>query len=205
MQYQSKPAMTSRLFIAIPLNTSMQQLAMRPSGMEGDTKGIRFTPPSNLHITQFFIGDVQNELLQEIVRTAEGVCTLVSPYRITAADFCYVPARHPAMIWLRFLKDDGFAGAYRLFTQALSPLLPEAVRFTDPVPHVTIARLQRSFRKEQFDLPEFSVKPEQDVYALELWETIRTGYGVRYRSLIRWELQGEKGDEVRDPERQPLP
>lgn len=157
--------------------------------MELDTSGISFTPPANLHITQFFIGDVQKELLHDITKAAGEVCSVVQHFRLTAADFCYVPPRHASMIWLRFLKADGFAEAHRQFAEALSPYLTEAVRFTDPVPHVTIARLQRSFRKERLELPGFTGNSGQDVDALELWETVRTGTGVSYRTLAQWQLQ----------------
>ena len=173
--------------------------------MEGEVRGIRFTSAANLHVTQFFMGDVPQELLHDMVKPAQEVCSDVPPFCLTAADFHYVPARHPSMIWLRFRKSDGFTEVHRRFTQALSPYLPEPERFTDPVPHVTIARLQRSFRKEHFVLPGITWSPVQDVYALELWETVRTGTGVSYRTLTRWELQGEKGKDVRDPVQQPPP
>ena len=184
--------MTTRLFVAIPLDAELLMESLIPVRKFAAVKGIRFMPASNLHITQFFIGDVPVESRQEIISTAGRVCSRLPAYLLVANRFVFAPERHPSMIWLSLAPNPAFVNANSIFSDSLAPFLPQVPRFPEPVPHITIARLRRSFKSGQLVLPQLSQEIIQEVNRLELWETLRTVGGVTYKRVAGWELRNNQ-------------
>jgi 2'-5' RNA ligase len=139
----------------------------------------RATPAAKLHVTLFFVGDIERARLGAL-----ETCAAAARAERFALDMSVLGYwRHNRIVW---------AGARRcppaldsLVSQltanlALVGIAGEARAF---VPHVTLVRNARAAPNDtSLDAPEW------DVSAFTLVESVRAGAGVRYDVLGRWPL-----------------
>lgn len=146
---------------------------------------------SNLHLTVFFIGDVEDAVVGEIRNKLPLIASrITAPFSLRFQSFSPEGGRKskPSMIWARFEKSDEYTALNRLLLDELKPLLPEGARFHEPIPHVTLARI-RSGPVPELQLPfDCTIT----ISGFELWMTERDDQGVWYRSLDSFKAGGNK-------------
>lgn len=135
--------MKKRLFVAIPLSGYFRKIF---AGYQRDynTEGIRWTIPENLHITVYFLGNVQERTVPRVMKALEGVLSQIPPLDFEFDKISLAPPGRPArMVWAIF-QDTG--GAYKALVDKVYAALEEFAtrdnRSKESIPHITLARFK---------------------------------------------------------------
>lgn len=151
-----------RLFVGLSLpETHRQQLALIQHGL----KGARWISPENLHVTVRFIGEVDEDVAEDLCAALDQVTS--PPFDLTLTGVGTF-GRPPHSLWAGVADRPGQTLAHFQSTveSALvrAGLDPEGRKYS---PHVTLARCKKSTSRERlgayleghgdFALPEFRV------------------------------------------------
>ncbi len=177
------------MFTAILLPPDLIEVVASVKILNRSVANVKWVPSQNYHITQYFIGHVYPASIPEIINVSEKVLGDSDKFRIYPAQFSVEGVRKkPSMIWLRFRQEKIFSALHNALHEALEPITKLDKKFSDPIPHVTVARLRKSNAKDEFILPDIpaSVK-ELAVTAHELWQSDSTESGVQYKCLHKFD------------------
>lgn len=172
-----------RLFLAVPVPSEVSAYREQLK-KENHIEGIKWMRLHNLHLTGYFIGNVESGLADELVSAIRPVIRMQKKFIIHFESVAFAPSRHPRMIWLRFHKSEDFTRMASEINEAVSQFIPNnKFHHKDPFPHITLARFHNKiYRHNEIKLPPFSMSP-LSVSALELWESKPSDEGVRYESM----------------------
>jgi 2'-5' RNA ligase len=180
----------SRVFVAFPMQASEAEKLKLIQQQNSSLSNIRWTPGANLHLTVFFIGEILNEHIDPAIKSISEVARGNSPFEIGFEKITWAGKKMPhGMIWAQFFKNDFYSRLSSDLHQALKEFLTVHPVFKDPIPHVTLARMNKAADinkinlhfEENFSIPQISY--------CELWKTMHTPEGVRYDSLKRFDFQ----------------
>lgn len=164
----------SRLFIAAPVSESFRKAVAGIRSTLAAREGFRWVPEANLHLTACFIGDVYDI---EIPNVAEIMARAAQHHRSFSLEFDHFGAAghptRPSMLWGYYRSNDAYRNLHSALGEELKPWLKaDAVRFSDPIPHITIARTSR--HSVLRNLPPFNQHPGSlEVNRFALWKTLR--------------------------------
>lgn len=158
-----------RLFVAATLPAELHAYLAREVH-QFQHPSVRYVPEQNLHLTLYFIGNVEQEQLPAIRQTLQQVAARHQSFTLQLEQLEPGPKRRsPRLVWARFQESDSFAQLSRELTRLLAPKPPKEQK---EIPHITIAR----FRKDKpapKDLPV--VIPEQQMLlpidTISLWRS----------------------------------
>ncbi len=182
-----------QLFVAVFPPPEVREEASRTAQRLLPNARIRWSMPENVHLTLKFLGDVDEESLDDLRTGLESACAEHASFEARLAGLGAFPsARRARILWagvgagseqLRSLAADVDA--------ALSSLGFE--RETRPYePHLTLGRVQGG--PVRLDLPEEAGDgPLFKVRRIELTQSTLTDKGPIYRTLEDFVLDGEKG------------
>ena len=180
-----------RLFVAVfpPLKIREETLRTARSLLPGDR--IRWSRPENVHLTLKFLGDVDEEKLDEVHTTLESLCADHTPFDTRTAGLGAFPsARRARILWAGVGE-----GSERL--RSLAAHLDAALsrsgferetRFYEP--HLTLGRVRS--RPMKLNLPEEACGDLFEVSRVELVESMLAGTGPIYRTIESFVLGVEK-------------
>lgn len=141
-----------RAFIAIPLPTALQRALEDVRAVyQQQSVAWRWVPPSHLHLTVKFLGDVPAESIASVAQAMEQAVTGQQPFVLMARALgCFPQPARPRVLWMGL--DDTEGALLRLF-QRLETALRE--RGFPPEerplrPHVTLARIRQAPRGGHF-------------------------------------------------------
>lgn len=173
-----KSPKTSRLFVGISLPPMLaQQLALLGGGIEG----ARWESPEKLHLTMRYLGSVDGGQRAELDACLQSVRAL--RFSLTVRGCGHFPPRgEPRALWLGLEDSPPLTQLHDQLEAALrdAGFEPDARGF---VPHITLARLNRSPSKKvaawlgmhaMWDAPPF------DVDAFTLYSSILSPAGSKY-------------------------
>jgi 2'-5' RNA ligase len=182
-----------RIFAAFPLPLGWQEAFLKISGNNGGLGKFRWTPPGNLHITLFFIGEVEEKNLESITRALKQT---VAGQPAFSLHFDSIELRgkksHPSMLWGKFRMSESFATMSDRIYRGVKEFMTIAPQHKDPIPHCTLARIKPGARADALVLNFEAPAATLEVNATELWQTQHEKEGVRYERLARWELEKDK-------------
>ena len=168
-----------RLFFAIPLPPNWSDtLAQQDLSAVKGTK-IRPVAAANLHITQLFLGEVDDyQPLLEMSLSLKSLRSFtLSVDRLTV---------NKRMIWLRFHPNDIFSLNGNLLKESSKPYAP-MISATSFIPHITL--LRGNNLKLEEPLPSPLVANELEVTEYQLWQSQLSSRGAQYSSLGKIELR----------------
>ena len=146
-----------RLFAGIPLSPEIHQQFVAFMKYHPSPHGIRWTSETNLHLTACFIGNTDEDSVEEIKQKLSQTAQIYSTFHLSFDIFRFVPKRQPRMIWGQFKQSEVFAGVSDHLHQSLG-LKKD---YQDPIPHVTLARIKARMNfhihSEKFTIPELPV------------------------------------------------
>ena len=153
-------------------------------------QGIRWTPLQNLHVTLFFLGEVEEENIPAISQSISKVTEQTLSFNIEFEKIILVERKKNAgMIWARFLKNEFFTTLSMSLHHTVKSFLVVNQVMKDFIPHITIARLKREAENEKINLSFDDKFSLPEINFCELWKTIQTKEGVVYKSLERFKLR----------------
>lgn len=182
-----------RTFIAVfpPLRTrTAATTAARETvrRLDGPAGRVRWARPENVHLTLKFLGDVREELLEDLRIALEKTCARHAPFDVRLAGLGAFPSgRRARILWVGI-----DAGSDRLrslaadLDVALAPLGFEREERAF-APHLTLGRIRG--RPASFDLPPDMGGLGFRVRHVELVESTLTPEGAIYRIIQTFALK----------------
>lgn len=178
-----------RLFVAAPVPVEYRTFLTRLENKHEGNQFIRWTRPENLHVTLFFIGDVEESKTTEIEEGISDVCKKFKPFDLIPLRVVNAGKKsRSSMIWLRYDENSLFSAIHHQLAEKLSKFTnhPEAIK--DPIPHTTLARLKNGNLPDEKKWADVLLPPQLDVLEAELWETAHDKIGVLYKCLRKFPL-----------------
>ncbi len=144
------PGERIRSFIAIPVPSAGQQaLEDAAKRLDSDFGGsVRWVPPDGIHLTLKFMGDIQAEMVDLVLKALPPVTARFSPFELAISGLGVFPnPRRPRVLWAGVHGDLETLSALQLAVDdAVGNLgLPKEQRAFSP--HLTLGRVRR-------DVPE---------------------------------------------------
>lgn len=195
----------TRTFLAVAIDPAIRQAATALQGeLAKSVAGVRWTAPSNFHITLQFLGEVDNRDLHTVHRAADKVCRRLPPFTLRVAGVGAFPnLRRPKTVWAGIT--DGAADLQRLFAALDDELVTvggyrrESRAYT---PHLTLGRitddhaddLAATLSKFQTWVGGQTTVDEVVVYTSQLLRD-----GPEYSPVARATLRGQPEAPLRSP------
>jgi 2'-5' RNA ligase len=175
-----------RIFTAFPLPNETAEAFLQLSNINSHLEKFRWTPRPNLHITLFFIGEVEEINLGRITENLEDVINQQQRIQIEFDEIIFKGRKHPSMLWAAFKKNEMFSDLSNRIYQSVKNFMTIIPNHLDPIPHCTLARLKPGVDVSTFNKTINISQKEIVIDSAELWQTIQTKEGVRYDSLKKF-------------------
>lgn len=97
-----RQAGAARLFVAVPASRAVKEAASRLiQGARRTGADVKWVEDHNLHITLKFLGDVERDMIPEVVRRVTEVCSQCKPFDVTFSGVGAFPGSGPPrVLWL---------------------------------------------------------------------------------------------------------
>ena len=185
-----------RIFLAFPLPLNLRKHLQQMFSGYSKAAGFRWTPEENLHITIYFIGEVEEEKIPLIREKIHGVLSQQTSFRLEFEQFEFRGhSKKPSMFWARFKKSEVFSFLSAKVASEVQQYMTIKIQHQDPIPHITIARLKRESNTDGIFPESFTRIELPEIDYAELWQTVHTPSGVKYLSLDRFDF-GKKQKEI---------
>lgn len=183
-----------RLFVSLDLAPHLHEEVHSVQELLADASGLRFTDPTQAHITLKFLGDIDESRLEPVSQaiTAAVEAVNVEPFQAEFGDLGVFPdLEYISVVWLGVR--DGAEQVTALHESLEAELTaigfgPEDHDFT---PHVTIARMDHAGGKSLVQEVVQERSPTvgtMTVDAISLTESTLTPDGPGYETVERFEL-----------------
>lgn len=182
-----------RTFVAVPISGEVRDEVKRVvAALMPRTRGIRWVPPGNLHLTLKFLGDVEEARIPDLSR-AIGLATAgVPPFTVRTGRLGAFPRMvNPRVLWVALEGD--LASLLRLQRRVEEELVKLGLPAEDRSfsPHLTVGRATRDTHARIEGPLEGADHPwEMRVDRVHLMRSILNPGGAVYSSLFQAELGG---------------
>ena len=178
------------MFVAVPVPHLRAEELKIIQLQNNSLDGIRWTPPSNLHVTLFFLGEVLEENISSINDSIKKVIENTSPFEIEFEKILLKgKKKNSSMIWVQFFRSDSYASVSNAIYNSVKDFLIAQPVLKEPVPHITLARLKRDAPVDAINLAFEKKFLLPEINSCELWKTVHTNEGVVYKSLERFDFK----------------
>ncbi len=166
-----------RVFVAFPIDDINAQKINAVIYQNEKLDGINWTPVENLHLTLFFIGEVDEATIPEILVAMENVCRQLKSFTLSFDRFTTKgkPTK-PTMVWSSYEKNESFSQANKLFENAFQFLKMNQSAYKDPIPHCTLGRIKSKEEATKIDFPLSNLPEKMQVHSAGLWQSTGTIY-----------------------------
>lgn len=91
-----------RTFICIDIPQEVKQkMGAVQAEMKKHGRGVRWSNSNGIHLTLKFLGDIENEKVQQVIHQAEKACAGFSPFEISVQDTGAFPNfKRPRVFWI---------------------------------------------------------------------------------------------------------
>jgi 2'-5' RNA ligase len=182
--------MKKRLFLAIQLPPDMRQDLGKYKRMV-KVHDAHWTAEENLHVTTYFLGDIDEQVIENLTADLAAAVATVLPFTIVPRYITFAPPHDPRrMIWLQFHGNQAFTNLVSMCYHAITVYLHGQQAYDEArvTPHVTLARLSRP-PTPGIELPRVGL-PEVPVTSVDLVESVLMHQGPLYTVLETFTLRG---------------
>lgn len=166
------PENIRRVFLAVPAPPEtwvvMEELKERTSAH----KALKWMRPQNLHLTVFFVGNIEYKLYAPVLKQCEEVVSSFPPFNLTFDGLAMMPSRKPHMLWAKYKTNGTYTQMYHSIHNKLKPFMKSiSTVYEHPVPHITLARFHGL---KDFSIPgtvSDIILPQVHVNKVCMWET----------------------------------
>ena len=145
---------------------------------------------NDLHLTAYYLGDVAEEKLSEVITYTEALTAKTAPISFDRGKTIIMQPYKPYMLWVKFAAQDWYTGLVRACEERFAELSEGGdVRGNRiPNPHITLARMPRGVFADSLippiELPEALTRVRLDTLAL--WKN----EGGKYTIVRRFPMMG---------------
>jgi len=154
-------------------------------------KDIRIVKEKNLHLTVFYIGFMKNVKIPQLSKSLVKVSQKNNPFILEFNGFILAPPNKThSMVWGMFKKNHNFTLLAEDIKKEVQQLLIMEEDEKELLPHVTLARFNRSF-----SLSGLNVKMKDKDFRINkiaLVESISTSSNPEYKIIKEFKLKDEK-------------
>jgi 2'-5' RNA ligase len=177
-----------RVFVAFPIHDDIARILREVAAKNSGVPGIRWTPRANLHVTLFFIGEVEEENLTSIKQELQKLFLYEEPFQIVFDAIAKAgKPKNPSMVWARFQPSDRFRMLGERIFQVVGSFMTIKPQHADPIPHITLGRMKPGAHNAlNLGIRKIPVLPEINFAAL--WKTEQSPGGVRYIELEKYQF-----------------
>jgi RNA 2',3'-cyclic 3'-phosphodiesterase len=176
-----------RIFVAYPIKKDLAKSLLELQDKNSSVENIRWTPEVNLHITLFFIGEIEEKNLDVVKTILKNTLSECKSFDLEFDGIVFKGKKHPSMIWGLFKKSPSFSQLSEKIYQSAKGLMTIVPSHLDPLPHCTIARIKVNCDTSRIDLnTDIKGNPLVKVELADLWQTIQSNDGVRYQCLDKY-------------------
>jgi 2'-5' RNA ligase len=177
-----------RAFLAINLEPQViEKICRSIDDLQERIPAVRWVPPTNLHLTVKFFGDIEEAQVEPIAIALQNQLELFPRFTINAKGLGVFPERgRPKILWVG-LTGNELAGLAAKVQSSLLPLgfAPEQRSFT---PHLTIGRWRDSDRaprtlKQELERWRHCTFGHSVVNEVVLFQSVLKAEGAVYRRL----------------------
>lgn len=184
--------MVKRLFISIPFPTEWRdtlEAYCAQFSAPGVSADWRSTAKENIHITVCFLGDVEEEYIDEIKKRVAQLCTRTPPFLLAFEKMAFgPPGREPRMVWAVFQESDAYAALVKEMREALKEFFAVEPH-KELIAHATLARFKDPQLARKIDIARSEpALASFEVRTLELAESRLDPTGVRHEILKSFSL-----------------
>ena len=191
--------MKLRSFLAFelsgPLKESLRQVSQDLKKTSLDAKWVKI---DNIHLTVIFLGDIEEQWLNQMDIAARATCSLFAPFAVSLKSMgCFPNKKKARVLWLGLAGDLGrMADFQKTLQKGLNPLnvKKEDREFK---PHLTLGRFRTPGNQGQ--LLDTILRQYQDLTSpvmplteLVLFKSDLKPGGAEYPKLRSWPLSGAK-------------
>ena len=128
-----------RLFVAIDIPGELKKTVFE---IGRDLPGARRVPQEQLHLTLRFIGDVEDEKLDDVRKALAGIKAETFSLAFRRVGH-FPPGKHPRVLWVGFEENAPLMALQQMVELALveAGIQPDERKFS---PHLTLARLKET-------------------------------------------------------------
>ncbi len=169
-----------RLFIAISLNSQLQQELTELQEKFRALKGIRWVKPQNIHLTLNFLGEVDEQRIPLIKEAMQRAVPGTSPFLISFGGLGVFPnLKAPRVIWLGLSPEKEVIVLQQKLEKELAKIgfSVEKRKFH---PHLTLGRVKRGFIKKIGEEGDTSLSSKLRVDKIGLIQSKLTPEGPIY-------------------------
>ena len=160
-----------------PLRDQLAALAHRHAH-----PGVRWLPAENLHVTVLFLGDVDDERIDELTTSLRAAAAFTDPFQLEITHARPAPERRPRMLWALVAASEPLLRLSRDMHAAARSHAPGRKPPLRGFAHVTLAR----FRSRPEGLEPIRLELAEPRFAVEQVLLIRSRLlpdGARYDAL----------------------
>ncbi len=174
----------TRIFVAFPISPDITAKYSTYINSFQNISGLRWTKARNLHLTLFFIGEVEERNIVSVINDLRSIQESWKSFNLIFEKISFRgKAQSPGMIWAQFEISHAFNEISSLIFSKVSKYMTIVPQHLEPIPHITLARLKKGAELNEIKANEFPMPNEILVDKMELWKTVQTPDGVLYEKL----------------------
>jgi len=189
-----------RLFIALNFSPHLKHtIGLLLKELQDLPIDCKWVEPENLHLTLKFIGEVEGNLIHDLVQVLERLADDFEPWEVEIKGSGVFPHwRRPRVVWLGVQAPPGLFLFQKTLAQELEKL-PLSLDQKPFVPHITLGRLRL---ERNVELLQKKIQPLAEevwgtevIKSVELMESRLTPEGALYSVRSSIPLRGKTGPE----------
>ncbi|MBK6836987.1 MAG: RNA 2',3'-cyclic phosphodiesterase [Bacteroidetes bacterium] len=176
-----------RIFLAFPVGFDLQKKFEDQFLHYKNLQSFRWTPSSNLHVTLFFIGEVEEKNVIVIKENLEKLFSVQMPFHLSFEEYQFKGGKNsPSMFWAKFQHSEDFRELSEKIFYQVKDFMTIAPQHKDPIPHITLARLKKGAEISTVNIHSLGKVEVPIIDFAELWQTVSSPEGVKYNSLCKF-------------------
>lgn len=180
---------TTRLFIGITVPKEIKRNFKNLQSKNKGNNGIRWVNDNNLHITLYFLGDIENAKIDNIIIILTQLLLGKKEFKLKFDRFQLSPKKKPYMIWARFKDEENFTDLSSIMTHIFNTKNSDTKK---PIPHITLARFNKKTNIEKINLLNDLSLDEINVEKIILYKSVLDLSGAQYYPLTEYNLTAKK-------------
>jgi RNA 2',3'-cyclic 3'-phosphodiesterase len=179
--------MEKRLFISIPISGDISEI-LEECGKNVRVESIRWIPKQNIHITLYFLGDVKEDFIPNLVQNLEQLYSKTKNFNLSFEKITFAPPNKQAsMIWAQFHKNSNYESLLKQTEDVIKKSLNRTTQYNSKelIPHITLARFKIPINTKIFHLKQPQI-PELQIDSCKLMESELNSNGSIYTTIAKF-------------------